>query len=71
MSDYQNVGGAWEKLDRNGDTFLSLKLSQTITAGIPLLIFKNKYKLNALDGRPDWIVYQPTEVPEEKTPDPF
>lgn len=73
MSDttYENVGGAWERVDRTGGTFLSVKLDQPVEAGARLLIFRNKYKLNAMDKRPDFIVVMPVDVPEEKTPDPF
>lgn len=58
MSRFVNIGGAWDKRDRSGKPFLSLKLNQAVEAGAALFIFPNRFKVNAMDGRPDYEVYR-------------
>lgn len=71
MSRFVNIGGAWDKRDRTGKPFLSLKLDQTVEAGAALFIFPNRFKVNAMDGRPDYEVYRVERKYEEAEEHPF
>jgi uncharacterized protein (DUF736 family) len=71
MNGFTNVGGAWEKTTRGGQPFIVVKLELPDGTETTVMLFRNKFKLNALDGRPDYICYLPTNEPEEKTPEPF
>ena len=68
---FLNVGGGWEKKDRNGDRFISIRLNVPVDETLPLLVFSNKFKLNGADGRPDFVVMQPAPAPIEQEEYPF
>lgn len=69
---FANRGGAWEKTTRGGQPYLLLKLELPDQAEpITVMLFKNKFKLNGIDGRPDYICYQPDNQPEEVEAHPF
>lgn len=72
MNGFTNVGGAWEKTTRGGDGYLLLKLElPDRDEPITIMLFRNKHKLNSLDGRPDMIAYLPANEPEVAEPHPF
>jgi len=72
MNAFTNVGGCWAKTTRGGEAYLLVKLElPDRDEPIFVMLFKNKFKLNALDGRPDMIAYQPSNEPEVQEQHPF
>lgn len=71
MNGFTNVGGAWEKTTRGGQPFIVVKLELPDGTETAVMLFKNKFKLNALDGRPDYIAYLPSNEPEPAEVHPF
>jgi uncharacterized protein (DUF736 family) len=59
-------GGAWEKRDRHGNPFLSVRLTLPDGSETSVLLFPNKFKWNSQDGKPDFVVYQ-TVVEQSET----
>lgn len=72
MSNFANVGAAYERTTRGGEPFILLKLElPDRDEAITVMLFKNRFKLNSLDKRPDLICYLPSNEPEEVQEHPF
>lgn len=69
----KNIGSLREKTARNGEPYLSGTIMLPDGTAQPVVIFRNKFKWNSQDGKPDWIIYEPALEPdvEELTPHPF
>lgn len=71
MSSFQQIGGAWERRDRNGNPFYSVKVTLPDGTEQTLMLFPNKFKLNSQDGRPDFVAYMSISEPEPAEEHPF
>lgn len=79
MAEYKNIGGAWKKTTKNGETYLSMSLDieglrqvakQAEADGyrnVVLRVFQNKFKKQ--DNHPDFTI--PFPQPKQQNRDAF
>lgn len=60
---YQNIAAIWKKTDKNGQTYLSLKVESDLKAGDSVNLFKNEKQGN--ESRPDFRAYK--KIDDEST----
>lgn len=66
MPTYQNIVVIWKRKDKNGKTYLSMKVERDLKAGESLNIFQNEK--NGVDTRPDFRAYEKIEDGEKPAP---
>lgn len=80
MATYQNIVAIWKRKDKNGNTYLSMKVERDLKAGESINIFANDKK--GVENRPDFRAYekvededgeqaQPPAPQQEEERDPF
>lgn len=56
MNKYQNICAIWKNKDKNGNTYLSMKIEKDLKAGEKINIFQNDKK--GVESRPDFRAYE-------------
>lgn len=65
---YQNIVAIWKRKDKNGNTYLSMKVERDLKAGESINIFANDKK--GVENRPDFRAYEKIEDEDEPAPAP-
>lgn len=63
MPTYQNIVAIWKRKDKNGNTYLSMKVERDLKAGESINIFANDKK--GVENRPDFRAYEKIEDEDE------
>lgn len=66
MPTYQNIVAIWKRKDKNGNTYLSMKVERDLKAGESINIFANDKK--GVENRPDFRAYEKIEDEDEQAP---
>ena len=65
---YQNIVAIWKRKDKNGNTYLSMKVERDLKAGESINIFANDKK--GVENRPDFRAYEKVEDEDEQSQPP-
>lgn len=68
MPTYQNIVAVWKRKDKNGNTYLSMKVERDLKAGESINIFANDKK--GVENRPDFRAYEKIDDDEEQAQPP-